>query len=101
MTNHPFQVEWRPSALEDLSAILRHIAKDNPKRAKDFAKELRAKAELLALHPQMGRIGRPGLPDWVRELVAHRNYIILYRLVNTSRTVEILRIKHAAQQMPG
>ena len=54
----------------------------------------------LAQHPELGRTGRPGLPDYVRELVAHRNYIVLYRVLDEIRTEEILRVKHAAQQMP-
>jgi hypothetical protein len=36
----------------------------------------------------------------VRELVVHQNYIIFYRVLAESRTVEILRVKHAAQQVP-
>nr|WP_237392621.1 type II toxin-antitoxin system RelE/ParE family toxin [Steroidobacter denitrificans] len=54
----------------------------------------------LAQPPKMGRAGRPGLPAFVRELVAHRNYILFYRVLDETRTVEILRVKHAAQQTP-
>jgi len=54
----------------------------------------------LRKHPKMGRTGRPGLPAFVRELVAHRNYIVFYRVLDDAGTVEILRVKHAAQQMP-
>jgi toxin ParE1/3/4 len=47
-----------------------------------------------------GRTGRPGLSAFLRELVAHRNYIVFYRVLDEARTVEILRVKHAAQQTP-
>ncbi len=100
MNATPYRVEWRPMAREDLQAIVRHIAKDNPARAKSFGKELRDKTRPLAQHPALGRKGRPGLPESLRELVAHPNYIIFYRVLEESGTVEILRIKHAAQQMP-
>jgi len=40
------------------------------------------------------------LPAGVRELVVHRNYIVFYRALDAARTVEILRLKHAAQQTP-
>jgi toxin ParE1/3/4 len=40
------------------------------------------------------------LPDWLRELVVHPNYIVFYRVLAEARTVEILRVKHAAQQAP-
>ena len=96
----PYSVIWRPIAEADLANIIDYIAQDSPANAKRFGKELRAKTRQLAEFPGTGRSGRPGLPDWLRELVAHKNYIIFYRVLDESRTVEILRIKHTAQQMP-
>lgn len=84
----------------DLDNIIDHIAQDNPTRAEEFGQELRDKTLPLAQHPKLGRTGRPGLPAFVRELVAHRNYIVYYRVLTRTRTVEILRVKHAAQQTP-
>lgn len=82
-------------ALDD---IVDYIAQDNPAHVVEFVLELRDKACALALHPMMGRSGRPGLPSYVRELVVHRNYIVFYRVLREARTVEILQVKHAAQQ---
>jgi plasmid stabilization system protein ParE len=65
-----------------------------------LAKELRAKVLPLAQYPKFGRTDRPSLPDFLRELVTHRNCIIFYRALDEARTIEILRVKHAAQQMP-
>jgi len=95
-----YRIEWRQKARDDLRDIVRFIGKDSPVRAKTFGKELRDTTKPLAEFPNMGRSGRPGLPDWLRELVAHKNYIIFYRVLDKSRTVEILRVKHAAQQTP-
>ena len=100
MTARPYRIEWRPMAREDLRAIVRYIGKDNPTRAKSFGQELRDKTKPLAQHPELGRQGRPGLPDWLRELVVHPNYIVFYRVLGRARTVEILRVKHAAQRTP-
>jgi toxin ParE1/3/4 len=100
MTAKPYRIEWRPMAREDLRAIVRHIGKDNPTRAKSFGQELRDKTKSLAQHPELGRQGRPGLPDWLREIVMHPNHIVFYRVQAEARTVEILRVKHAAQQTP-
>ncbi|MDZ7585436.1 MAG: type II toxin-antitoxin system RelE/ParE family toxin [Thiobacillus sp.] len=100
MTAKPYRIEWRPMAREDLRAIVRHIGKDNPTRAKSFGQELRDKTKPLAQHPELGRQGRPGLPNWLREIVVHPNYIVFYRVQAEARTVEILRVKHAAQQTP-
>lgn len=100
MTRKAYRIEWRPLAREDLRAIVRYIGKDNPERAKAFGKEIRNKTKPLAQHPELGRTGRPGLPDWLRELVVHPNYIVFYRVIAESRTVQILRVKHAAQKTP-
>lgn len=87
-------------AREDLRAIVRYIGKDNPGQAKRFGQALRDKTQSLAQHPELGRKGRPGLPDCLRELVVHPNYIVFYRVQAETRTIEILRVKHAAQQVP-
>ncbi len=100
MTAKPYRIEWRPMAREDLRVIVRYIGKDNPTRAKRFGQDLRDKTQSLAQHPELGRHGRPGLPDWLCELVVHPNYIVFYRVLAEARTVEILRVKHAAQQTP-
>lgn len=95
-----YRIAWRPIAEADLGNIVDYIAQDNPIRAEEFGQELRAKVLGLAQHPKLGRTGRPGLPVSLRELPVHRNYIIFYRVLDEARTVEILRVKHAAQQTP-
>ena len=97
MTAKTCRIEWRPMAREDLRAIVQYIGKDNPARAKSFGKELRDKTKPLAQHPGLGRPGR--LPG-IRELVVHPNYLVFYRVLAEGRTVQILRVKHAAQQTP-
>lgn len=96
----PYRIIWRPIAEADLDNIVDYIAQDNPTRAEEFGQELRDKTLSLALHPKLGRTGRPGLPAFVRELVAHRNYLVVYRVLDDTCTVEILRMKHTAQQLP-
>ncbi|MDE2463167.1 MAG: type II toxin-antitoxin system RelE/ParE family toxin [Alphaproteobacteria bacterium] len=100
MTARFCRIEWRPLARDDLRAIIQYIGKDNPTRARHFGKELRDKIRVLAQHPKLGHTGRPGLPVWLREWVVHPNYIVFYRVLVETRTIEILRVKHAAQQMP-
>jgi addiction module RelE/StbE family toxin len=96
----PYRIVWRPMAEADLDNIIDYIAQDNPARAETFGQELRDKTLPLVQHPKMGRTGRPGLPAFVRELIAHPNYIVFYRVLDDAGTVEILRVKHAARQMP-
>lgn len=100
MSGADYRIAWRPKASEDLRNIVRYIAQDSPTRARTFGKKLREKVQPLAQHPLLGHEGRPGLPAEVRELVLHPNYIAFYRVLEASRTVEILRVKHVAQQTP-
>jgi len=95
-----YRIEWRPKAREDLRAIVRYIGKDSPARARSFGRELSDRTLPLARHPRTGRTGRPGLSQEVRELVVHRNYIVFYRVLEDARIVQVLRVKHAAQQTP-
>ena len=95
-----FHIEWRPKAREDLRGIVRFIGEDNPARAATFGQELQDKVLPLAQFPEIGRQARPGLPTFSRELVVHRHYIVLYRVLKASRTVEILRVKHTSLQWP-
>ena len=61
-----------------------------------FGQELRDKTKPLAQYPELGRPGR--LPG-IRELVVHPNYIVFYRELVETRTVQILRVRHDAQQV--
>jgi len=96
-----YRIVWRPMAEADLNNIIDYIARENPDRAESFAQELRDKTLPLAQYPNIGRKGRPGLPGWLRELIVHQNYIVFYRVLDKTYTVEILRVKHAAQQTPS
>jgi len=94
----PYRIVWRPTAEIDLDNIIDYIAQDNPTRVEEFGQALRDKTLPPGQHPKLGRTGRPGLPAFLRELVAHRNYIVFYRVLDEARIVEIMRVKHTAQQ---
>ncbi|PKY10114.1 plasmid stabilization protein [Acidithiobacillus marinus] len=98
--NAPYRIVWRPQAEADLENIMDYIAQGNPRNAELFGQALRDKTLLLAQYPMMGHSGRPYLPSFIRELVVHRNYIVFYRVLDDADMVEILRVKHAAQQIP-
>ena len=83
-----------------MRAIIRYISRDSPARARSFARELRNKTLPLARSPELGRTDRPNLPAGFRELVIDRNYIAIYRILADAAVIEIVRIKHVAQQAP-
>ncbi|MBS0326005.1 MAG: type II toxin-antitoxin system RelE/ParE family toxin [Proteobacteria bacterium] len=84
--------DWNPES--------KRTTRGRPARAGAFGSELKQKTLVLADQPGLGRTGRPGMPTGVRELVVHPNYIIIHRVREAERTVEILRVKHASRQVP-
>lgn len=82
------------TALRSVDEIAQYIAKDNPRRATSFVLELQEAVTKLQDHPGLGRAGRiPG----TRELVLHKNYIAIYRVVDDE--VQILRLHNVARNI--
>ena len=87
---------WTRAASVHRQEIRDRIKRDNPVAAKALNKLLREKANRLIDHPELGRPGRvPG----TRELVAHPNYIIVYKVIGGE--VRVLRVLHAAMAYPA
>ena len=86
---------WTRPAREDRKAIRECIAVDNPSAALDLDELLSEKTAHLLDHPGLGR---PGRLQGTRELVAHRNYILIYDVAGD--LVRVLRVLHAARQWP-
>lgn len=93
----PWVIEFRPRAAEDLHAVIYYIARDDWKTAVAFGNTLRTRIGHLADNPRQGTLVPPGP---LRRLVLHKNYIAYYRLDDDAQRVEIIAIKHAAQQYP-
>ena len=88
-------LKWTKTALHNLGNIAEYIAKDNPERARTFIQEVREKTNVLSEFPNVGRAGRVAV---TRELVAHKNYIVAYRVKGAD--IQILRVHHVAQKYP-
>lgn len=86
---------WKPAAIADRKRIIAYIAQDKPRAAIELGDLLMEKAGQLDLYPLLGPAGRV---KGTRELTVHPHYLLIYRLVGA--TVEVLRVKHAAQQWP-
>lgn len=89
------RLAWTRPAQQDRRAIREYIAADNPAAALDLDELLSEKAARLVDHPGLGR---PGRVAGTRELVAHRNYILIYDVVGD--LVRVLRVLHAARKWP-
>ncbi len=86
---------WTRPAREDRKTIREYIAADNPSAALDLDELLSEKAARLVDHPGLGR---PGRVEGTRELVAHRNYVLIYDVADD--LVRVLRVLHAARMWP-
>ena len=86
---------WTRLAGSDRKDIRDYIAKDNPAAALALDELISAKTSHLIRHPD---IGRPGRVTGTRELVIHRNYILVYDVAGD--LVRVLRVLHAARQWP-
>jgi addiction module RelE/StbE family toxin len=87
---------WTPEAIQDRDEIYDYIEADNPVAALALDELFEEKAGRLLDHPGMGR---PGHEAGTRELVAHKNYILVYDV--TADMVRVLRVLHAARQWPS
>jgi toxin ParE1/3/4 len=92
-----YEVILTEPARDDLREIVAFIAQDNPQAAVIFRDRLIAEAETLVRLPHRGRLMRRR--GNVRKLVC-RPYLILYRIAESRRTVEILRFWHGARGTP-
>ena len=88
-------VVWRARALGDVQAIVGKISAGSRHGAEKLLRTIAAQAALLAIHPHIGRAGREA---GTRELVVHRHYTMIYKVVGDR--VYILRILHTARQWP-
>lgn len=86
---------WTPEAAQDRDEIYDYIEADNPAAALALDELFSEKSSRLVDHPSLGRHGRVA---GTRELVVHRNYILVYDLVGD--LVRVLRVLHAARQWP-
>lgn len=86
------RVIWSVRSRRDIEGIHAYIAQVAPLAARRFASRLVAAVESLADQPHRGRT----LYSEVREMVAIRPYVVRYRV--KGRAVQIIRIKHGAQE---
>ena len=91
------RVKWLRTALANLEAEAKYIARDNPAAAARVVSEINRAVNRLRHFPAMGR---PGRVLGTRELVVPGTpYIVPYRF--RSNAIEVLRVFHSARKWPG
>ena len=89
------QINWSEQALSEVENIVNYIAEHNVVAALEMDDLIRNSVMILKQMPRAGRYGRVAN---TRELVIHRNYIVIYEIGLDSIT--ILNVKHASQKYP-
>lgn len=85
---------WLPKALDGLEEIIFYIEVRNPQAARKLRQRIEQVVELLPAHPYLFR---PGRVAGTREIVAHPNYLVVYRV---GKVIEIVNVLHARQRYP-
>ncbi len=89
-------VVWLNEALEDLKSIGDFIAQENANAAYNVLIRIKAAADNLLRHPE---IGRPGRVFGTREMVMNDlPYILVYQI--TDKDIRILAVMHTARKWP-
>lgn len=88
------RLQFTALARDDLLDIARHIARDNPNRARSFVTELREQCALLARHPGMG-VAKPEYAEGLR-MFPHGRYLIFFS-ATASQGVLVERVLHSAR----
>lgn len=88
-------IQWRPQARKSLNKIVLYIAERNFPAALAMRRRIEDAVLPLSEHPYLFKSGRvPG----TREIVAHTNYIVIYRV--KADCVEVIDVVHSRQQFP-
>lgn len=88
-------IVWRKRARKNLATILEFIASENPAAAIKIKGVIQDSILPVAEHPYLYKSGRI---SGTRELVAHPNFIIVYKI--TAAAVEVVSVLHARQEYP-
>jgi toxin ParE1/3/4 len=92
------QIRWSPDAVADLASIVEYIRLDNPAVAQRIGQTIYNRLSVLGAFPQTGRLGRV---EGTREFpLPPLPFIVIYRVIANTDTLEIVNIIHGAQRWP-
>ena len=92
------QIRWSPDAVADLESIVDYIRWDNPAAAQRIGQTIYDRLSVLGTFPYGGRLGRV---EGTREFpLPPLPFIIVYRVLEDVKAVEIVNVIHGAQRWP-
>lgn len=93
------KIKWTRKALNDLKEIYHFIAKENLKAARQTNAIIRQKALFLLGNPYIGRAN--DIPNARELVITGTPYILFYKVEETSDSIFIVHVIHAARDWPN
>jgi toxin ParE1/3/4 len=90
------EIIWSQEAQEDLRAIRKYVARDNPTVADRIIDDLVASAQLLSDFPTSGRTVEELKQERVREIIVTPYYVAYHA---SGDSVEILKVWHGKRML--
>ncbi len=90
------KIVWSPLAIEKVSEIAAHIAKDDMQAALDLVNEIFAAVKRLEQFPASGRMVPEAKRKSVREVLIGQ-YRVIYRM--KKEEVAVLTVRHGRQRL--
>lgn len=90
------KVLWSPLFLKKLKSIIDFISEDNLDAAYGLADEIQERVTYLSKFPIQGRMIQQLNDELIRELVIHKNYVIVYALKQNN--ILLITIRHTRQK---
>ena len=90
------RILWHATARNDLVALRRYIADDDPQAAAEVAARIRGAVRSLSIHPYLGRSGR--VADTRELVITNTPYLVAYAVDGDD--VLILAVIHGARRWP-
>ena len=87
-------IHWGQQARADLLAIVCYISEHDPTAARRLRDSILDAVSTTGDHPYLYK---PGRIAGTREIVAHPNYIVVYKV---GQRIEVLSVLHSRQRYP-
>jgi toxin ParE1/3/4 len=87
---------WSRRSQANLKSILKRIAEDDPVAAAGLVEKIVGSAEATLDENTMA--GRSGRIEGTREWVAHKRYIVVYRIKENQ--VQVITVRHTSPSWP-
>ena len=93
------EIVWLAIAADEFEDAVAWIRERNDNAADKMAETALFQIDQLKHYPQLGRVGRDNA---TRELViSNTHFIVVYRVLSTKKSLEILSFKHDAMRWPA